>query len=67
MNEDFDGFDDLELGNALRRAAGTIPDADAAFGTFQRRVRVAVLGRRFSSISIISSSLSTRRVERISA
>lgn len=45
MNEDFDGFDDLELGNALRRAAGTIPDADAAFGTFQRRVRVARVRR----------------------
>lgn len=45
MSDDFDGFDDLELGNALRRAAGTIPDADAAFGTFQRRVRVARVRR----------------------
>lgn len=51
MNEDFDGFDDLELGNALRRAAGTIPDADAAFGTFQRRVRVARVRRVSAAVA----------------
>lgn len=54
MSDQFDdgGFDDLELGNALRRAAGAPPDADAAFPRFQRRVRVA----RIRRISVAASS-----------
>lgn len=48
MSSDFDSFDDIEdvrLGNALRRVAGSVPDAGAAFGSFQRRVRVARVRR----------------------
>jgi len=47
-----DDFDDIELGNALRRMAGSVPDSSAAFGTFQRRVRVA----RIRRISVAVSS-----------
>ena len=45
MSDEFDDFDDLALGDALRRRSGRVPDADAAHGTFHRRVRVARVRR----------------------
>ena len=45
MSNEFDDFDDLALGDALRRRSGRVPDADAALGTFHRRVRVARVRR----------------------
>lgn len=52
MSNEFDDFDDLALGNALRRMSGATPDADAALGTFHKRVRVA----RIRRISVAASS-----------
>ena len=45
MSDEFDDYDDLALGDALRRRSGRVPDADAALGTFHRRVRVARVRR----------------------
>jgi len=49
-----DGFndevDDLALGDALRRMAGPLPDADAALPGLHRRVRVARM-RRVSAVA----------------
>ena len=52
MSNEFDDFDDLALGNALRQMSGATPDADAALGTFHKRVRVA----RIRRISVAASS-----------
>lgn len=45
-----DDFDDLALGDALRRIAGAGPDADAALPGLHRRVRVARM-RRISAVA----------------
>ena len=54
-----DNVDDLALGDALRRMAGGIPDADAALAGLHRRVRVARM-RRISavaaSVAIVAAS-----------